>query len=72
MITAIANTMIDAIQEGKKTFVSTFVKHDPLAQVLEQFVDAQTKYTKEAVATSIDVATKLAKLTTTKEYFGGK
>ena len=40
---------VDAIQNGKKQFVSTFVQHKDFAKVLNNFVDAQTTYTKEAI-----------------------
>ena len=41
---------VDAIQNAKKQFVSTFVQHKEFAKVLNGFVDAQTAYTKEAIA----------------------
>lgn len=67
-----ANALIDTIQGGKKQFVATFVTNYELAKVMEEFVDAQTAYTKAAVATAIDTTSKLAKLSVSKEYFGGK
>ncbi len=52
---------IDAIQTGKKTFVNTvFAQNEKIATALNQFVDAQTEYTKAAVKAGTDVATKLA------------
>jgi len=39
--------VIDAVQQGKKTFVSTFVTNEKVAKALTEFVDAQTVYTKE-------------------------
>jgi predicted phage gp36 major capsid-like protein len=65
-----ANAFIDTIQGGKKQFIATFVTNDRLATIMEEFVDAQTAYTKAAVATSIETATKLGKLATSKEFFG--
>ena len=52
---------IDAIQTGKKTFVNTvFANQEKVADALNQFVDAQTTYTKNAVKAGTDVATKLS------------
>ena len=40
--------VIEAVQQGKKTFVSTFVTNEKIAKAMNEFVDAQTTYTKEA------------------------
>lgn len=40
------NTAIDTVQTGKKQIVSTFVKHETLADTINKFVDAETAYTK--------------------------
>jgi hypothetical protein len=40
---------VDAVQNAKKQFVSTFVQHEQFAKVLNGFVDAQAAYTKEAI-----------------------
>ena len=47
------DTVIDTIQNGKKEFVKMTVKNDKIAQALNEFVDAQTEYTKNAVDASI-------------------
>lgn len=55
------DTAIDTIQTNKKTFVNTvFANHEVVAKALNQFVDAQTEYTKSAVKAGTDVGTKLA------------
>ncbi len=55
------DSTIDAIQTSKKTFVNTvFAKHETVAKALNEFVDAQTTYTKNAVKAGTDVATKLS------------
>lgn len=55
------DTAIDTIQTGKKTFVNTvFAKNEVVAKALNEFVDAQTAYTKSAVKAGTDVATKLS------------
>jgi archaellum component FlaF (FlaF/FlaG flagellin family) len=40
---------VESIQSAKKQFVSTFVQHEQFAKVLNNFVDAQTEYTKAAI-----------------------
>lgn len=55
---------IDAIQNSKKQFVNTFVKHDGIKDALNAFVDGQTEYTKAAAKVGVDVSTKLFKETT--------
>jgi hypothetical protein len=53
-----AEQIIDAVQNGKKNFVNTFVTNEDMKKTMTQFVDAQTEYTKTAVG-------KLSGLTTT-------
>ncbi|MEY4331965.1 MAG: hypothetical protein RLZZ196_703 [Bacteroidota bacterium] len=40
--------VIEAVQQGKKTFVSTFITNDKIAKAMNEYVDSQTVYTKEA------------------------
>lgn len=55
------DTTIDAVQTAKKQFVNTaFAKHETVAKALNEFVDAQTAYTKSAVKAGTDTATKLS------------
>lgn len=72
MLHSMANAFIDTIQTGKKTFIAQCVPNDKVATILEDFVDAQTQYTKSAVSIGIDTATKLSKLAFSKEFFGVK
>ena len=53
------DTAIDTVQTVKKEAIKTFVKNENVAKSLNEFVDAQTAYTKEAVKATTDVATKL-------------
>ena len=53
MLATLVNNTVDAIQTSKKIFVDTFVKHEGLAKSLNEFVDAQTIYTKQAIDASI-------------------
>jgi len=55
------DTTIDMIQTAKKEFVNTvFANNEKVAVALNQFVDAQTAYTKSAAKAGTEVATKLA------------
>ena len=55
------DSTIDTIQSVKKTTVNTvFANHEKIAEALNQFVDAQTAYTKSAAKAGTDVATKLS------------
>lgn len=55
---------VDAIQNAKKQFVSTFVQHDQFQKVLNNFVDAQTAYTKEAITAGSNAATGVQEILT--------
>lgn len=48
---------IDAVQNGKKTFVKTFVKNETVAEALNSFIDAQSEYTKTASKATLDATT---------------
>lgn len=51
------DAVIDAVQNSKKTFVTTFVKNEKVAEALNSFVDAQAEYTKMAAKATSDMAT---------------
>jgi hypothetical protein len=54
------DTVIDTVAAAKKQVVNTmFAKNETIAKSLNEFVDAQTAYTKEAVKASTNVATKV-------------
>lgn len=55
---------VDAVQNAKKQFVSTFVQHKEFAKVLNNFVDAQTAYTKEAITAGSVAATGVQEILT--------
>lgn len=55
------DSTIDTIQSAKKQFVNTvFANQETVAKALNEFVDAQTSYTKSAVKAGTDAATKLS------------
>ena len=72
MIKTFANISIDQVQEGKKKFVSTFIKNAPIANVMNTFVDTQAEYTKAAMALSIDTLTSFSKLLITPSTYSVK
>ena len=53
---------------SKKSFVDTFVKNEQMADVLKNFVDAQTKYTKSAVDAGIKTVTDMGMVVTNKDF----
>jgi hypothetical protein len=55
------DAMIDTVQTGNKQFVKTFVNNEKIADALNEFIDAQTAYTKQAVNVSTKTATTLGK-----------
>lgn len=57
------DTTIDAVQTGKKNFVTTFVTNETVKEAMISFIDAQTAYTKEAVKASTNAFTTVAKET---------
>jgi len=50
---------IDAVQNGKKQFVNTFVQNETVKSAMINFVDAQSEYTKKAAKVGLDTATTL-------------
>ncbi len=69
MFNSFAYSAIDAVQTSKKQFVETFVKHEGMARVFNDFVDAQTKYTKAAVDAGIQAATSVGMIVTTEQFY---
>jgi hypothetical protein len=54
------DTVIDTVATVKKQAVNTmFAKNETIAKSMNEFVDAQTAYTKEAVKASTNAATKV-------------
>lgn len=69
MFNTFAHSAIDAVQNSKKTFVETFVKNEAINKSLNQFIDAQTEYTKSAMDTSMAAATSLGMVLTSKDFY---
>jgi hypothetical protein len=56
---------INSVVKSKKQFVSTFVKNEAAAKAMNEFVDTQATYTKEAVKAFTKVGTTLVSETVT-------
>jgi hypothetical protein len=69
MLSTLVNNTVDAIQTSKKIFVDTFVKHEGLAKSLNEFVDAQTSYTKQAIDASIKTSTEVYNTVSDKTFY---
>jgi ATP phosphoribosyltransferase len=54
-----ADAIIDTVQTGKKTFVSTFVTNETVKESMIKFIDAQADYTKKATKVGMDTFTTL-------------
>jgi len=65
-INTFAYAAVDAIQNSKKQFVSTFVKNEDVSKILNQFVDAQAQYTKSAIDAGIAASSAFSALVTKK------
>jgi len=50
---------IDAVQNGKKQFVKTFVQNEKIAEAMNTFIDEQATYTKKAAKVGTDTMTTL-------------
>ena len=55
-----SEAIIDAVQNGKKTWVNTFVTTDAIKEAMVNFVDTQADYTKKAAKVGQDTVTVLA------------
>jgi len=50
---------IDAVQNGKKQFVKTFVQNEKVAAAMNTFIDEQAAYTKKAAKVGTDTVATL-------------
>ena len=69
MLKTLINTTVDTIQASKKMFVDTVVKDEGLAKSLNEFVDAQTDYTKQAIDVSIKTGTEVYNTISDKAFY---
>ena len=69
MLATLVNNTVDAIQTSKKIFVDTFVKHEGLAKSFNEFVDAQTNYTKQAIDASMKAGNEVYKTVSDRTFY---
>lgn len=69
MFKTLIHTTVDTIQTSKKMFVDTFVKHETLAKSFNDFVDAQTDYTKQAIDVTIKTGTEVYNTISDKAFY---
>ena len=62
MFNTYAHTFIESVQSAKKMAVKNIVKHDQAQKICNDFIDAQTKYTKAATDTAFDTITRFYSL----------
>lgn len=55
---------VDAVQNGKKELVKTFIQNESVAGAMNTFIDTESELTKKAVKTGLDTFTTLASETT--------
>ena len=60
---------IDGVSDFKKQFVETTVQHEGIKLALNNFVDAQTKYTKAAADAGMQSMMSLGLIFTSKEFY---
>lgn len=63
-----ANMAIDAIQDGKTAWLKSFIKDDSVRKPLQQFVEAQTSFTKQIAKTLWEVTGAAAETTVSKVF----
>ena len=63
-----ANMAIDAIQNAKTSWLNTFVKDDTVKTPIQNFVDAQTAFTKQVAKTTWEVTGAAAEAVVSKVF----
>lgn len=63
-----ANMAIDAIQSSKSSWLNQFVQDESLRAPLQQFVDAQTAFTKQIAKTYWDMTGAAAETVVSKLF----
>ena len=63
-----ANMAIDAVQSAKTTWLQTFIKEDSVRRPLIDFVEAQTKFTKQLAKSYYEVTGSATKAVVDKVF----
>ena len=69
MFNTATHAFIDGVSDFKKKFVEQTVQHDGIKTALNGFVDAQTKYTKQAADAGMQSMMALGLIFTSKEFY---
>jgi len=69
MLNTFAYAAVDAVQTSKKQFVTTFVKHEGISDTLLGFIDAQEKYTKDAIDAGLGVFASMSSILSDKSLY---
>jgi len=69
MFNTASYAFIDGVSEFKKKIVEQTVQHDGIKTALNGFVDAQTKYTKQAADAGMQSMMALGMIFTSKEFY---
>ena len=62
MFTTYTDSVIDTVQTTKKSIVEMFGATTEIKKIFNDYIDAQTKYTKEAAQASISMNTKIVEV----------
>lgn len=63
------HAFIDGVSDFKKKFVEQTVQHDGIKNALNGFVDAQTKYTKQAADAGMQSMMALGLIFSSKQFY---
>ena len=69
MFNTATHAFIDGVSDFKKKFVEQTVHHDGIKNALNSFVDAQTKYTKQAADAGMQSMMSLGLIFSSKEFY---
>ena len=69
MFNTATHAFIDGVSDFKKKFVEQTVQHDGIKTALNNFVDAQTKYTKTAADAGMQSMIALGLIFSSKDFY---
>jgi len=69
MFNTATHAFIDGVSDFKKKFVEQTVQHEGIKNALNGFVDAQTKYTKQAADAGMQSMMSLGLIFSSKEFY---
>jgi len=71
MFKTLINNTVESVQAMQKIAIDSFVRHEPLANTFNKFVNAQTVYTKNSVTAMSEASSSLFQLITDKDFYTG-